>query len=92
MINLIWTPKFKKSADKFIKQFPEYTSDFKHTIINLEENPHNPLLRAHKLKGPLLGLYACSINYSYRIVFDLREDEKTKNIILINIGSHEEVY
>ena len=54
----------------------------------------NPLLKTHKLHGELEGLFACSVEYDLRIVFDIVENSRTKEkeILLIDIGTHEEVY
>lgn len=94
MNKLIWTPKFNKSAKKFLKNNPELSEVFKQRIKMLESAPFNPLLKTHKLKGSLEGFYSCSINYFYRIVFDISTETETGIyvIILINVGSHDEVY
>ena len=91
MIEMIWSPKFKKVAEKFIKFNPEMIESFKSTIKLLEENPFNPSLKTHKLKGNLSDCFACSINYYYRIVFKMCIREPNC-IQLLNIGTHEEVY
>jgi mRNA-degrading endonuclease YafQ of YafQ-DinJ toxin-antitoxin module len=60
------------------------------TLKLLEANPHHPSLRLHALKGKLHGLHSVSINISYRITleFILKDEE----IILINVGDHDQVY
>ena len=92
MKKLIWTPKFLKSAENIITRHPELSESFKQRIRMLEDNPFNPALRTHKLKGPLSGYYACSLNYNYRIVFEIEKRESDELIILIQIGTHDEVY
>jgi mRNA-degrading endonuclease YafQ of YafQ-DinJ toxin-antitoxin module len=42
------------------------------------------------LSGKLAGCYAVSLTYSYRITLTLMVSEK--EIILLDIGSHDEVY
>jgi len=44
----------------------------------------------HPLKGKMQGLHAVSVTYSYRISLTLKVTEK--EIILLDIGSHDEVY
>jgi len=44
----------------------------------------------HALKGSLEGLHAVSLTQAYRITLMVRT--KKKEIILLDIGSHEEVY
>jgi mRNA-degrading endonuclease YafQ of YafQ-DinJ toxin-antitoxin module len=60
----------------------------------LAADPFNPLLQSHKLKGKLAGSWACSVEYDCRIVFDFVENCQTgeTEILLIDIGSHDEVY
>ena len=45
-------------------------------------------------KGELLGLRACSCGYDCRIIFAIEtdEDSKEKVILLLDIGTHDEVY
>jgi mRNA-degrading endonuclease YafQ of YafQ-DinJ toxin-antitoxin module len=56
----------------------------------LEVNPYHPSLRLHGLQGRLSGLSSVSINISYRIVLEMiiREND----IILVGVGSHDQVY
>jgi mRNA-degrading endonuclease YafQ of YafQ-DinJ toxin-antitoxin module len=46
------------------------------------------------LSGQLAGLHACSAGYDCRIVFAKQKHPKTgaEVLLLVNIGSHEEVY
>ena len=46
----------------------------------------DPRLRAHKLKGPLEGYYAYSVNFQYRILFRFINDHET---VYYDIGTHE---
>ena len=47
-------------------------------------------LRRHALSGRLLGLHSISINLAQRITLELLIQDA--EIILVNVGSHEEVY
>jgi mRNA-degrading endonuclease YafQ of YafQ-DinJ toxin-antitoxin module len=49
-----------------------------------------PHLRLHALKGSLEGLHAVNLTHAYRVTLMLRTPKK--EIILLDIGSHEEVY
>ena len=55
---------------------------------DLRLNINSPNLHTHKLHGKLNGLYACSVTYRYRLVFELRNDM----IFPQSIGSHDDVY
>ncbi len=87
---LIFTEQYEKRLRKFIKKRPELLSQYEKTIRLLEVNPHHPSLRLHKLSGKLSDLHSVSINISYRITIELIITEK--EIIPIEIGSHDEVY
>jgi addiction module RelE/StbE family toxin len=90
MYKIVFTESYEKRAKKFIKKHPEVISQYKKTLQVLELNPHHPSLRLHKLTGKLSDLHSISINISYRISleFILENNE----IVLINVGSHKEVY
>ena len=53
------------------------------------ENVFDNRLRTHKLKGTLSDYYGCSISSSDRIVFRILDDG---GVLLVDIGSHDEVY
>ena len=90
MAEILYTDSYLKRARKFIKKHPELVSQYEKTLKLLEINPNHPSLRLHKLHGKLSELYSVSINISYRIsIIFLIEDDK---IILIDLGSHDEVY
>lgn len=88
--NLIYTKSYNNKAKKFIKKHPELLKQYEKTLKLLELNPHHPSLRLHQLKGKLQDLHSVSINISYRICLHLIITEK--EIILVDIGSHNEVY
>ena len=87
---LILTEQYEKRIRKFIKKHPELLSQYEKTVRLLEVNPHHPSLRLHKLSGKLSDLHSVSINISYRITLELIITDK--EIIPIEIGSHDEVY
>lgn len=81
---------FIKKSRKFFKKHPELTEKFKKIIIQLETDYKSPSLKLHRLQGKLKEFHAISLNYQYRIVLLLKiEDNK---IILVDIGTHDEVY
>ena len=87
---LIYPESYIRRARKFIKRHPELIGQYQKTLELLEINPHHPSLRIHPLKGKLAGLYSISINISYRISLEMMISER--EIILVNIGTHDEVY
>ncbi len=87
---LIFTDQYNKKAVRFIKDHPESLVQYGKTLELLSINPHHPSLRLHGLKGRLSGLHSVSINLKYRITLELIITDKA--IILVNVGSHEQVY
>ena len=87
---LVFTEQYNRRALRFIKRHPDLKSQYLKTLQLLELNPSHPSLRLHALKGKLKPLQSVSINMSYRITLELLVTEK--DIILVNIGSHEDVY
>ena len=93
-MKIVWDNHFKRAFKKFVKKNP----DFQERIINvldiLSEDPFTPSLKSHKLTVTLEGLWACSVAYDCRIFFTFYQDEQSQEslIVLVDIGSHDEVY
>ena len=87
---LIYPESYIRRARKFLQKHPEIVKQYRKTLDLLELNPFHPSLRLHRLGGRLSGLSSVSINIGYRIVieFIIADDE----IVLVNIGKHEQVY
>ncbi len=89
MIKINWDQGFKRIYNKKVKSNNAIKKRFWNSIELFSKNPFNPKLRTHKLTGRLEGLWAFSVSYDHRVIFKfLREDE----ILLIDIGTHDEVY
>ena len=87
---VIYTKSYLKRAAKFAKRHPDLLDQYEKALKLLELNPFHPSLRLHRLSGSLSDLHSISINISYRITLEfLIEDGK---IILVNVGSHDEIY
>ena len=54
------------------------------------DQPFHPALRNHALSGKLRGLRAISAGYDLRIVFE--EEGGHARVLLLNTGTHDEVY
>ncbi len=90
MYRLVFPESYIRRARKFLKKHPEVRSQYQKTLELLELNPYHPALRLHSLQGKLQSLSSVSINMRYRIV--LRMIVEGNDIILIDIGSHDQVY
>lgn len=94
MTQLVLSSKFRRSYKKFVKRDRGLQARIDAVIQDLKEDVFLPRLGTHKLSGHLLGLFACSCGYDCRIVFGLENDPETGEdvILLVDIGTHDEVY
>ena len=94
MKQLIWSPAFTRQLKRLVRQNPQIQKLVAKKLQQLTEDPFHPSLHTHKLKGDLEGKLSCSVDYSQRIIFRFIEnfDSETEDILLLAIGSHEEVY
>lgn len=90
MTNLIWDASFKRSYKKRISNDFLLKKKFWDAIALFAENPFDEKLNTHKLTGKLKGLWAFSVSYDCRVVFKFPDN--SKSVLLIDIGSHDEVY
>ena len=90
MFTLVWSAGFSRSAGKFIKHHPELRDKFAAILRELEQDPFQPHLKYHQPGGNLKGIQAVSITYSYRITLTIVVTDK--DIILLDVGSHDELY
>lgn len=60
------------------------------SLGRLMADPFDPGLKLHALSGKLDGLQAVSITYRYHLTLTLQVT--AHEILLIDIGSHDEVY
>lgn len=96
MRTLIWGKSFVKAFKRVIKRQPMLRNDIEETLLLLAEYPFAPSLATHKLKGELSDSWACSVKYDLRIIFGFikseDEDQSEDDILLLEIGTHDEVY
>ncbi|MDD2240640.1 MAG: type II toxin-antitoxin system mRNA interferase toxin, RelE/StbE family [Kiritimatiellae bacterium] len=93
MRTLVWSHPFKRAFRRMAERRPDLQKDLEEAVAMLIENPFNPKLKAHKLKGKLAGTWACSAGYDVRIIFEFVKDEGSEDaVFLIELGTHDEVY
>jgi len=93
-MNLRWSSKFRRALKKILRQTPQKKELFSSTLLLLQQDPFQPQLHTHKLKGDLKHCWACYVEYDIRIVFTfvVNPDTSHREILLLGIGSHDEVY
>jgi addiction module RelE/StbE family toxin len=87
---LIYSESYLKRAKRFAKQHPDLKEQYRKALRLIEQNPFHPSLRILPLQGRLTGLHSVSINISYRISLEMFITEN--EIVLVNVGSHQDVY
>ena len=84
------TETFLRTARKFLGRHPDLKPEFIDLLRQLKDDPSAPRLRAHPLQGKHAGKRAVSLTYSFRVVITVQI--RGKKVILLDIGSHAEVY
>jgi mRNA-degrading endonuclease YafQ of YafQ-DinJ toxin-antitoxin module len=94
MRELVPTRKFERAYRKFVRKNPSLQSKIDDVLRQLRDDAFAPSLGTHKLSGRLFGLFACTCGYDCRIVFSIEKKELIDEefILLIDIGTHDEVY
>lgn len=76
-------------SSKFAKEYKKLPDDIKNIAEKKEaifrNDPFNPKLKTHKLKGKFRNYYSFSITYSYRIVFRFLTKNK---VLFVDCGDH----
>lgn len=94
MRELVLTSKFKRAYRKFAKNDISRRRNIEAILLKMSEDVYTNSLATHKLSGELMGLWACSCGYDCRIVFSIEIDVHNGQevILLLDIGTHDEVY
>jgi len=82
-VEILYAPKFKRQFKKLTRDVQLLVAGREH-IFKLD--PFDSRLKTHKLTGRLEGYYSFSINFSYRIIFDFKDD---KNVRFYEVGDHD---
>ena len=90
--HLIPSTAFVRAAKRLVKKQPQMVESFRETLTLLECDAFDARLRTHKLKGELVGSWSCTAGYDLRIVFEFVRHDNAEAILLLSIGTHDEVY
>jgi mRNA-degrading endonuclease YafQ of YafQ-DinJ toxin-antitoxin module len=90
MFSLVTPQQFLRQARRFFKKHPDLRPPFTQLLEDLQRDPFQPHLGLHPLTGKLAGCHAVRLTYSYRVTLTLLITEQ--EIVLLDIGSHDEVY
>ena len=94
MNKIVISNKFKRAFRKFTRRNPKLQNKIEEIITKLSEDVFDPTLGTHKLEGKLAELLSCSCGYDCRIIFAIETNKETAEtlIVLLDIGTHDEVY
>jgi mRNA-degrading endonuclease YafQ of YafQ-DinJ toxin-antitoxin module len=86
------SPAFARDLRGWLKSRPGAAEVIEATLQQLSEDAYHPSLRTHKLRGPLAGCWAGGAGYDLRIVFEFVRHEEAEAILLLALGTHDQVY
>lgn len=91
---IVWDNGFRRAFKRLVRKNPQLHDKIFEVLELLDADLFASSLKSHKLRGNLEGLWACWVEYDCRIIFSLATDEQSGEelIVLIDIGSHDEVY
>ena len=89
---LLRSPAFGRDLRKWLKSHPDTAESIEATLEQLSADVAHSSLRTHKLRGALAGCWACSADYDLRIVFEYTKHDGQEAILLLALGTHDEVY
>jgi addiction module RelE/StbE family toxin len=94
MITLVWSSSFVRALKRKTRRNSDLRDRIEETLRRLAEDPFHPSLRTHKLTGQLSGTWACRVSYDIRILFEFVQNPESgeKEILLLTVGTHDEVY
>jgi len=94
MRKLVWDTSFRHAFKRRTRRAPDLQERILDVLAILVDNSFEPRLKTHKLRGRLEGLWACWVEYDCRIIFAFEPDPSSGEdlIVLVDIGSHDEVY
>jgi len=87
-MNVYYSPYFIKQYRKLTKKNQPLKQLIKKAINQYIKSPQYPTLRLHKLKGKMIDDWSISVKTNIRVIFTYVKD----GILLVDIGSHDEVY
>ncbi len=88
-MKVIFTSAFKRVLKKHIRRDPDLEKLFRKKVAAFQNDPYDPSLQTHKLKGNLSGSLAFSLTFKLRVVFEFTVEGYAQ---FSDIGTHNEVY
>jgi mRNA-degrading endonuclease YafQ of YafQ-DinJ toxin-antitoxin module len=89
---LLRSSAFARDLRTWIKTHPGSVDGIASTLERLSADAFDPALKTHKLRGPRQGCWACSSGYDLRIIFEFTQHNGAEAILLLALGTHDQVY
>ena len=89
---LIFTPHFTRAVARLLKRRPQLKAAVQEALTRLAADAADPRLKTHKLQGDLGDQWACRVARDLRIVFRFIADDGDEAVLLLDVGSHDDVY
>jgi mRNA interferase YafQ len=89
---LLQSTAFARDLRTWLKSHPKSGPDLELILERLSADAFQPALRTHKLRGPRSQSWACSAGYDLRIIFEFEQHDGAEAILLLAIGTHDQVY
>lgn len=89
---LIRTTHFVRAMRRHLKKQQTAEPNVRETLQLLCTDAFDPRLKTHKLTGEFKDVWACSAGYDLRILFEFVEQDGKEAILLLTMGTHDEVY
>lgn len=84
------TIRYSKQFVKQLAKQPVKVQKATYLRIRLfEENPYDPLLRNHALRGKLKGMYSINITGDVRAIYEIIDDD---TYVYQMVGTHSQLY
>lgn len=89
---LLRSPAFARDLRNWLKSHPDAAEPIEAALEQMSADSAHPSLRTHKLRGPLTGCWASSAGYDLRVVFQYVQFAGAEAILLLALGTHDQVY
>ena len=87
-MNIYLSSQYLKAYKKLVKNQPYIHKKVKNKLKLFQENPNHSSLRLHKLHGGSYKNWSISIEKDIRLLFSYVKG----GVLLVNIGTHDQVY
>ena len=82
---------FARDLRAWLKSRPGTAVSVEATLDQSSADASHPSFKTHKLRGTLAGCWASGGGYDPRIVFEFAPHEGSEAILLLSLGTHDQV-